>query len=126
MYKSKAPLRLSLAGEGTDVSSYSDEYGGVILNATINLYTYVTINECTDDKIVFEAEDRKETFEYSVTKKIEIDGLLNLHKGVYNRIIKDFVKKPLSFELTTHSDAPAESGLGTSSTMVVAMIGTYA
>ncbi len=125
MYKSKAPLRLGLAGGGTDVSPYSDEEGGAVLNATINLYAYATIRERTDGKIVFSAEDRDENYECDTIEKIEINGILDLQKGVYNRIIKDFVNKPLSFELITSSDAPAGSGLGTSSTIVVAIIGAF-
>ena len=125
MYRSRAPLRLGLAGGGTDVSPYSDDFGGAILNATINLYAYATIKVRTDNKIVFKAEDRGETFECDSTEQIAIDGLLDLHKGVYNRIVKEFHQLPLSFELTTYSDAPAGSGLGTSSTMVVAIVGAF-
>ena len=125
MYKSKAPLRLGLAGGGTDVSPYSDEQGGAVLNATINLYAYASITERTDGKIVFNAEDRSEDFQCEATSQIEINGILDLQKGVYNRIVKDFTKKPLSFELVTSSDAPAGSGLGTSSTIVVAIIGAF-
>ena len=125
MYRSRAPLRLGLAGGGTDVSPYSDEFGGAILNATINLYSYAVISERTDGKIVFKAEDRNEAFETESIAEIQPDGLLDLHKGVYNRIVKQFTNKPLSFELTTYSDAPAGSGLGTSSTMVVAIIGAF-
>ena len=125
MYRSRAPLRLGLAGGGTDVSPYSDDYGGAILNATISLYSYASISERTDGKIVFKAEDRDEFFESDTSLNIEIDGLLDLHKGVYNRIVKQFSKEPLSFNLTTYSDAPAGSGLGTSSTMVVAIIGAF-
>ena len=50
--RSKAPLRLGLAGGGSDVSPYSDIYGGLVLNATINLYTYCTIEEIAEDEIV--------------------------------------------------------------------------
>lgn len=125
MYKSKAPLRLGLAGGGTDVSPYSDEQGGAILNATINLYAYATITERTDGKIVFRAEDRGEEFECETTGQVEINGILDLQKGVYNRIVKDYAKKALSFNMVTSSDAPAGSGLGTSSTIVVAMIGAF-
>lgn len=125
MFRSRAPLRLGLAGGGTDVSPYSDDFGGAILNATINLYSYAVISERTDGKIVFKAEDRNESFETESTSEIPTDGLLDLHKGVYNRIVKQFTNKPLSFELITYSDAPAGSGLGTSSTMVVAILGAF-
>jgi D-glycero-alpha-D-manno-heptose-7-phosphate kinase len=125
MFKSRAPLRLGLAGGGTDVSPYSDEYGGAVLNATINLYAYATIIPRIDGKIIFKAEDRGEVFECETTEKIAINGLLDLQKGVYNRMVKDFSNEPLSFELITSSDAPAGSGLGTSSTIVVAMIGVF-
>lgn len=55
--RSKAPLRLGLAGGGSDVSPYSDMYGGLVLNATINLYAYCTIEETSDNKITIHAYD---------------------------------------------------------------------
>lgn len=124
--RSKAPLRIGLAGGGTDVSPYSDLYGGCILNATINKYAYATIIPRKDGKIVLSAMDRQETVELDSTSKLPIDGKLDLLKGAYNRIVKDFNHNaPLSFELNTYVDAPPGSGLGSSSTLVVAVVGAF-
>jgi len=123
--RSKAPLRIGLAGGGTDVSPYSDIYGGAILNATISLYAYASIKPREDGKIVINAIDRNEAIELKGAEELPIDGCLNLAKGVYNRIVKDFIKKPLSFEINTYVDAPPGSGLGSSSTLVVAILGAF-
>ncbi|NTW25961.1 MAG: dehydrogenase [Lentimicrobium sp.] len=124
--RSKAPLRIGLAGGGSDVSPYSDLYGGAILNATISLYAYATIVPRTDGKIVFDSIDKNEYYEFEAAECLPVNGILNLHRGVYNRVVKDFSKKPLSFTLSTRVDAPAGSGLGTSSTLVVAILGAFA
>jgi len=123
--RSKAPLRIGFAGGGTDVSPYSDEYGGAILNATINMYAYATIEPKDDNRIVLRSIDRDRSFSFESVSRLPIDGTLDLLKGVYNRIVQDFTKKPLSFELCTYVDAPAGSGLGTSSTLVVAILGAF-
>lgn len=123
--RSKAPLRLGLAGGGSDVAPYPDLYGGAILNATINMYAYATIIPRNDGKIVLNSYDSKQSIELNDDKTLEINGKLDLHKGVYNRVVKDYVHKPLSFELTTFVDAPPGSGLGTSSTMVVSILGAF-
>jgi D-glycero-alpha-D-manno-heptose-7-phosphate kinase len=124
--QSKAPLRLGLAGGGTDVSPYSDLYGGAILNATISLYAYTTIIPRNDGKIVFNLEDRNEQYVYNSARELPIDGEIDLLKAIYNRIVKDFHNEPLSFEISTYVDAPAGSGLGTSSTLVVSVLGAFA
>ena len=123
--RSKAPLRLGLAGGGSDVSPYSDIYGGAILNATVNMYAYASIKPTSDGKIVINSLDKNKKLEFNSVEKIEIDGCLDLVKGIYNRIVSEFTKKPLSFELTTSADAPPGSGLGTSSTLVVAILGAF-
>ncbi|MCP4552374.1 MAG: dehydrogenase [Bacteroidetes bacterium] len=123
--RSKAPLRLGLAGGGTDVSPYSDIYGGAILNATISLYAYATIIPRNDGKIILNSFDRQKSYELNAEMELAINGKLDLHKGIYNRIIKDYIGKPLSFELSTYVDAPPGSGLGTSSTLVVAILGAF-
>lgn len=123
--RSKAPLRLGLAGGGTDVSPYSDIYGGAILNITIGMYAYATIKPLTGKKIRIRAMDRGEEILLDSKKQLETNGQLDLAKGVYNRVVRDFIKKPLAFELTTHVDAPPGSGLGSSSTLVVAILGAF-
>ena len=124
--RSKAPVRIGLAGGGTDVSPYSDLYGGAILNATISMYAYATIEPLESGRIELSALDRRETAAMESARELPIDGRLDLHKGIYNRIVSQFSGKPLSFRLTTYVDAPAGSGLGTSSTLVVAVIGAFA
>lgn len=120
--RSKTPLRLGLAGGGSDVSPYSDLYGGLILNATINLYAYCTIEETESNQISICGYDSDCFKCYPISKSLEIDGEVSLIKGVYNRVVRDFDIKLQSFKITTYSDAPAGSGLGTSSSMVVCIL----
>lgn len=126
LIRSRSPLRISLGGGGTDVSPYSDIYGGAILNATISMYAYVTIEPRNDNTIAIEALDRGEDICTESDDILELDGKLELAKGVYNRIVKEFSKKPLSFKLSSYVDAPAGSGLGSSSTLVVTIISAFA
>lgn len=123
--RSKAPLRIGLAGGGTDVSPYSDLYGGMILNATIDLYARASIEPSTDGKIILHSIDMEEMQELDSQPELSLDGGLVILKGVYNRVVKDFIKKPLSFKLTTNVDVPKGSGLGSSSTITVAILGAF-
>lgn len=125
LIRSKAPLRLGLAGGGTDVSPYSDLYGGGILNATINLYAYATIVPAKDGKIIFETADGSQIKESLSIPEIKPEGIFDIHAGIYNRISKMFPDKQLSFRLITSIDAPQQSGLGTSSTLAVAILGAF-
>ncbi|WP_372933340.1 GHMP family kinase ATP-binding protein [Mariniphaga sediminis] len=123
--RSKAPLRIGFAGGGTDVSPYSDIYGGAILNATINMYAYATIIPRNDNKIIIRAADKKEKVEYESTEELPVNGELDLAKAVYNRIVKRFGTGKLAFEIVTYVDAPPGSGLGSSSTLVTAITGAF-
>ena len=126
IYRSKAPLRIGLAGGGTDVSPYSDLYGGAILNATISLYANASIEPINKQKIILNAVDRGEELMFDFTNELPLDGKLDLLKGVYNRIQQDYDMPEMGFKISTFVDAPAGSGLGTSSTLVVAIIGAFA
>lgn len=121
--RSRAPLRLGLAGGGTDVSPYCDRYGGCVLNSTINLFSYATIEATTDGTVEFVAPDIGTSVKLDAAAPLPLDEPLRLHRAVYNRIVRDFNDgQPLSLRMTTYSDAPPGSGLGTSSTLMVAML----
>lgn len=124
--RSQTPLRLGLAGGGTDINLYCDTYTGYVLNATISLFVHCTLIERGDNKIIFDSPDTDGYCEYESTLNLENDGKLDIFKAVYNRIVKDYAKKPLSFSLHTYSDVPSGSGLGGSSTLVVGMLKAYA
>ncbi|MDR1323696.1 MAG: dehydrogenase [Candidatus Margulisbacteria bacterium] len=123
--RSKAPLRISFAGGGTDLSSYCDYQVGYILNATINMYAHATIEPLANSKIIIASQDRGQTCTVKSSAQIPYDGCLDLLKAVYNRLRRDYFKKNLSFKLTTYVEAPAGSGLGSSSTLVVAVLKAF-
>lgn len=125
--RSRAPLRIGLAGGGTDLLSYSSVYGGAVFNATISMYAYCTIIPTNDNRIKITAYDNNNTLDCESVNHFDIvDDNLILHKGVYNRIVKDYNNnQPLSFIMSTSNDAPVGSGLGTSSTMVVAILEAF-
>jgi D-glycero-alpha-D-manno-heptose-7-phosphate kinase len=126
IFRSKAPLRLGLAGGGTDVSPYSDQFGGCVLNVTVDLFAYCTIEVLNDGSIEFIAKDLGRAFRAPAADRYALDDGLALHKAVYNRVVREFNGgQPLSLRVTTFSDALPGSGLGSSSTMVVAILAAY-
>ncbi|MEK6320001.1 MAG: dehydrogenase, partial [Burkholderia gladioli] len=126
LVRARAPLRLGLAGGGTDVSPYSDDFGGLVLNATINRYAYATLAPRQDDRVELVAADSAVSWQGSMASSLGLVKGLELHVGVYNRIVRDYHGgQPLAVQITTHSEAPPGSGLGSSSTMVVALLHAF-
>lgn len=124
--RSRAPLRLGLAGGGTDVSPYCDQHGGAVLNATIDLYAYTIIEPADDGRVCFIATDIGARFEAAADAAMDADDPLILHRAVYRRIVAQFNGgRPLPCRITTFCDAPPGSGLGTSSTMVVSLVKAF-
>lgn len=119
--RARAPLRLGLAGGGTDLSPYCDSFGGAILNVTIGRYAFASILPRDDNHVVFEADDIGVQEIYEEGKSV--DSELLLHRGVYERMISEFndgIRIPVTVRTTV--DAPAGSGLGSSSALVVALV----
>src|SRR6516164_4931436 len=126
LIRARAPLRLGLAGGGTDVSPYCDVYGGCVLNATIDRYAYAIIKTIDKPQVRLIATDQQEVCETPTLLPLQLDGKLNLHKAVYNHIFRHYNDgKPIALELSTFCDAPIGSGLGSSSTLVVTMIRAF-
>jgi D-glycero-alpha-D-manno-heptose-7-phosphate kinase len=124
--RSKAPLRLGLAGGGSDIKNYYERYGGLVLNASINMYAYCILEPRNDQSVSFYASDLEIKENYRAERVLPVSAGLKLHTGIYNRIVGDYNNGvPLSLRMTTFCDAPAGSGLGSSSTLVVAIIKAY-
>ena len=127
LIRARAPLRLGLAGGGSDVSPYCETYGGCVLNATIDRYAYAVLKATDDATIRFKAADQQLSESLPLSTNLALTDGLRLHRAVYNEIAGRFNGgKPLGVELTTYCDAPVGSGLGASSTVVVVMIKAFA
>lgn len=126
LIRSKAPLRIGFAGGGTDISPYCDQFGGAVLNATIDLFAHCSLEPRNDGAVSFSSCDQKENLFFCAQPELSLEGPLQLHMGVYNTVVRKFTNgEPLCFNMHTYSDAPSGSGLGSSSTMVVAMLKAY-
>lgn len=125
--RARAPLRLGLAGGGTDVSPYCDIHGGYVLNATIDRYAYAAIKTLDERLVRFVATDQQVETEKPAEPPLPLNGKMDLHKAVYNHLVQNFNGgKPISVEMSTFCEAPPGSGLGSSSTLVVTMIRAFA
>lgn len=123
--RGRAPLRLGLGGGGTDVDPYSTQYGGRILNATIDRYAYAFAERGPDSQnsVSFRSPDRDRIGEAHVSELASLEVDFPLHVAVYRRVVEQFRDgKPFPLTLATQVDAPPGSGLGSSSALVVAML----
>lgn len=127
--RSRAPVRISFAGGGTDVSPYTEKFGGAVVNATINQYAYATFIERKDGKIILDSLDLNKRIEYKTIKDIKLDDNLDLTKAVilfFNKNFPNAFKKLKGgFEIHTSCEIPPRSGLGSSAAMFASVIGIF-
>lgn len=121
--RARAPLRLGLAGGGTDVAPYCDQYGGYVMNAAIDKHAYATVDSSPQELVEFHALDRDVSVAFQPGAVANGDPALQLLAGVYLRISRDHLggEQP-PVRIRTYTDAPPGSGLGSSSTLVVALV----
>ena len=120
---SKAPLRMALAGGGTDLEPYYTRYGGFVLNATIDQYAYCKIEPSRE--WCFKSIDLGIEEKHNLWDSVEyIDSKLKLLINSYQYLTKDVEREPV--KITTYVEAPPGSGLGSSSALVVALIAAIA
>lgn len=124
-FRARAPLRLGLAGGGTDLSPYCDKYGGAVLNATIDRYASASLTLMTDPVVLLRADDLDIQEEMEAAELSHV-GPLQMHRAVYNRVVKNFKSgRPFGMRLVTMTDAPPGSGLGSSSALAVALVEVF-
>lgn len=120
LIRAKAPLRVSLAGGGTDVPPFPETEGGCVLSTTINRYAWGTLRPRDDAEIHITSIDFGISQSYGSHRELTFDGQLDLAKAAIKQLSGD---DGVGFDLFLHSDAPPGSGLGSSSAMIVALVG---
>jgi D-glycero-alpha-D-manno-heptose-7-phosphate kinase len=121
--RARAPLRISFAGGGTDVPPFPAEEGGCVLSATIDRFAHGSLNPRDDRLVTIESVDFKTSAEISLDEEILRDGHLDLIKAAVKRFGRENTS---GYDLVLRSNAPPGSGLGASSTMMVALTGLLA
>lgn len=124
--RSRAPLRLGLGGGGTDLAPYCDDFGGVVLNATIDRYAYAHLSPRNDGKVLLKADDLDKEEWLDCSLDFNIRQGLCLHRAVYRHMMLHHnCGRAAPLTLTTTIDVPAGSGLGASSALTVAIIEAF-
>lgn len=110
MIISRAPVRLSMGGGGTDLASYYVQYGGFLMAAAINKYTYIMLNRRFNESI-----------RLSYSKTEIVDDVNQIEHNIFREALRH-AEIDKQIELASIADVPAQCGLGTSSTFTVALL----
>ncbi|MGH9476190.1 MAG: hypothetical protein ACRD1C_07645 [Terriglobales bacterium] len=120
LIRAKAPLRLSFAGGGTDVPPFPELENGSVLSATINMFSFGTLSPRADEEVHLRSADLGLALHYASGSALTYDGQLDLAKAAIRRLGGG---ERTGFDLYLHTDAPPGSGLGSSSSLMVAVMG---
>lgn len=118
--RGRAPLRISFCGGGTDVPPYPERFGGCVLSCTIDKYAFVSVRRTADRNIHVVSEDQGIDVHFEPSGGERLEGKLDLAQAIFQRFSSS------GLECYINADAPPGSGLGSSSTMIVALIETMA
>ncbi|MAG20132.1 GHMP kinase [archaeon] len=118
--RSRAPVRLSFAGGGTDVSPFTEQKGGAVLSTTINKYVYGTLVTRHDESVNLMSADYKISKVFYDVENMQYDGDLDLMKA-----IAKVMKPGHGFEIFLRSDIPPNTGVGSSGSVGVNLIGLF-
>ena len=125
IYRSKAPFRISLGGGGTDMPDYCKYHTGAVINTTIRLFTHTSLELRDDTKVTFKWINKDEFEEHDFSDELDCSYGLKLFKATHNHICKQYNIEPIGYDIISNQDVPTGSGLGTSSTLIVSLIGVY-
>ena len=125
VFRARAPLRISFAGGGTDVSPFRDREGGVVLSTTINRYAYGTVRRRYDGQVRIDSLDLGISANFDTADTVGVGDRLDLPRAAINRLRAhdEGVGTESGFDMFLHSSAPPGSGLGSSSAMMVTLVG---
>lgn len=127
--RARAPLRLGLAGGGTDLPAYSSVYGGAVVNSTISLYAYATLTPLTGGRVELIPDHsllRPVLHPSAAPTPLPLDGRADLLAATHNHVVRRYNHgQPLSCRIASRTDVPCGSGLGASSAIVVAALAAY-
>ena len=107
----RSPLRISLGGGGTDLASYYRDHEGFLLAAAIDKYVYVTITKPFTPGIFLKYSEIEKTDHVDRVKHKIIREALNIYH-----------KESPQIEITTLTDIPAGTGLGSSGSFTTALV----
>ena len=117
MIIARAPVRISLAGGGTDLPAYYEKFGGAVVSTAIDKYFYVVLNVTEDDSLQISSSDYRTFYRHDGEEPVLWDGDLRLPRAILNHF---GIKSGLSMFLA--SEIPPGTGLGSSSSVAVAII----